>query len=200
MKQSTPPTDTADTFGPLLIGLMKGVQWREDDERRWQQLLTLQARVRDHVDVLGLTLEVDEAEGYALLRQRPLEEGEELPRLIPRRPLSYPVSLLLVLLRKKLAEADAGGADRRVVLRRDDIIELVRHFLPDTTNEARLVDQIAAHINKVKELGFLRPLKGRDGEYEVVRLLKTFVDAQKLEELLATYRAHATTAGKDAAS
>lgn len=180
-----------------MIALLKGVVWRDDDERRWQQMLALQARVRDHVAMMGLLLEVDENEGYALLRQRPVEEGDDLPRLIPRRPLSYPVSLLLVLLRKKLAEADGGGADRRVVLRRDDIVDLLRHFLHDTTNEARLVDQIGGYINKVKELGFLRPLRGREGEYEVVRLLKTFVDAQFLDGLLATYRTHAETAGKD---
>ena len=193
-----PAADPADTLSPVVIALMKGVVWREDDERHWQHLLNLQARVRDHLAVMGLQLEVDEAEGYALLRQRPLDEGEDLPRLIPRRPLAYPVSLLLVLLRKKLAEADGGGADRRVVLRREEIVELLRHFLRETTNEARLVDQIAGHINKVRELGFLRQLKGREGEYEVVRLLKTFVDAQFLEELLTTYRAHA--AAKEAAS
>jgi len=193
------PTELADPMSPVVIALMKGVVWREDDERRWQQMLTLQARIRDHVAVVGLQLEVDEAEGHALLRQLPLGAGDELPRLIPRRPLSYPVSLLLVLLRKKLAEADGGGAERRIVLRKEELVELLRQFLPDTTNEVRLIDQIATHINKVKDLGFLRPLRGRDGEYEVVRLLKTFIDAQMLEGLLATYITHAATAGKDGA-
>lgn len=192
-----PSFEPPDAFPVVVIALMKGVLWREDDERRWAHLLNLQARIRDYVGLLGLQLDVDEPEGYALLRQRPLEEGEELPRLIPRRPLSYPVSLLLVLLRKKLAEADGGGGEHRVVLRREDLIELLRPFLKESTNEARLVDQLGAHVNKAKELGFLRPLRGRDGEYEVVRLLKTFVDGQKLEELLASYRAWAATEGKD---
>ncbi len=186
-----------DPLPSVVIALMKGVIWREDNDRLWQTLLTLRARVVDHVGVIGLLLELDEGEGYALLRQRPLEEGEDLPRLIPRRPLSYPVSLLLVLLRKKLAESDGGGADRRVVLRRDELVELLRHFLRDTSNQARLVDQINGYISKVEALGFLRPLRGREGEYEVVRLLKTFVDAQKLEELLTSYRAHAASAGKE---
>jgi hypothetical protein len=194
MKQ---PTTAGDALSPLVISLMKGVMWREDNERQWQQLLSLQARVSDHVAVMGLRLELDEAEGHAFLRQRPLDEGDELPRLIPSRPLSYPVSLLLVLLRKKLAEADGGGADRRVVLRREDLVEILRHFLPDTTNEARLVDQVGRHINKVKDLGFLRPLRGRQDEYEVVRLLNTLVDAQMLEALLVSYRAHAETLGKE---
>lgn len=185
----------SDAFSPVLIALMKGVVWRDDDATRWQQLLNLQSRVRDHVAALGLELEIDDLEGYALLRQRPLQQGEERARLIPKRPLSYPVSLLLVLLRKALLEADNQGGDRRLVLRYEDVVQLVRHFLKEGPNEAKLADQIGAHINKVKELGFLRPLKGREGEYEVVRLLKTFVDANFLEGLLVTYRAHAAAPG-----
>ncbi len=193
------PRDPGDALSPVVIALLKGVVWREQHERHWQQLLNLQAQVRDYVAVLGLQLEIDEAEGYALLRQRPLEEGEELPRLIPRRPLSYPVSLLLVLLRKKLVEADGGGSERRVVLRREELVELLRPFLRETTNAARLVDELGAHVNTVRDLGFLRPLRGREGEYEVVRLLKTLVDAQKLEEILASYRGHAAAVAAERA-
>ena len=38
---------------------------------------------------------------------------------------------------------------------------MVRVFLPPTSNEARLIDQIDAHINKVVELGFLRQAEGQ---------------------------------------
>ena len=69
------------------------------------------------------------------------------------------MSLLLALLRKKLAEFDAGGGDTRLVLSRDDIVDLVRVFLPDGPNEAKLIDQIETTINKVVELGFLQKLK-----------------------------------------
>lgn len=76
----------------VLVALMKGVMDRENDPARWQSLLDLQTRVRDHVAVLGLELILDEAEGYAYLRQRPVHEGEaELPRLVPRRQLGYQV-------------------------------------------------------------------------------------------------------------
>ncbi|MBK7859637.1 MAG: DUF4194 domain-containing protein [Archangiaceae bacterium] len=192
-------TPSHDAFPSLLIGLMKGVVWREDDAAQWGRLLTLQSQVRDHVSPLGLDLVIDEGEGYSLLRQRPAVEGSELPRLIPRRPLSYPVSLLLVLLRKKLAEADGTSGDPRVVLRREELIEMLRHFLKDGTNDAKLVDHITAQINKVRDLGFLRPLKGRDGEYEVVRLLKTFVDAEFLEGLLTSYRSFSATQAQELA-
>ena len=82
--------------------------------------------------VLGLELALDESEGYAFLRARQENEDEgvtKLPRLVARRPLTFPVSLLLALLRKKLAEFDAGGGDTRLVLTRDQLVELVRVFL-----------------------------------------------------------------------
>lgn len=190
MEASTPEQEAAtDSQLPrALIGLMKGVVYQEDDAPLWQALLALQARVRDYVAVLGLELIFDEAEGYAFLRTRPAVEGEPaLPRLVQRRALSFPVSLLLALLRRKLAESDAGGGDTRLILSREEIVELIRVFLPAGSNEARLIDQIDAHLNKIVELGFVRRLKaqgsGQGQMIEVRRILKAFVDAQWLAEL-----------------
>lgn len=193
-----PPVAAAADLSTLAVILLKGVVYRDGDERLWGALLSLQSRVRDFVAVLGLELVLDEAEGHAFLRSRPdateEEGGPKVPRLIARRPLSFPVSLLLALLRKKLAEFDAAGGDTRLVLSRDDIVELIRVFLPDSNNEAKLVDQIETHINKVVELGFLRRLKAPSGpaSFEVRRILKAFVDAQWLagfDAHLASYRA-----------
>lgn len=185
----------------LVIPLLKGVVYQEGDAGFWNALLNLQARVRDYVAVLGLELVLDEAEGYAFLRSRQVNDDDaalKLPRLVTRRPLSFPVSLLLALLRKKLAEFDASGGDTRLVLTRDEIVELIRVFLPESSNEARLIDQIETHLNKVVELGFLRRLKagaanqsGQAAVFEVRRILKAFVDAQWLANFdarLAVYQ------------
>ncbi len=185
---------THDNFSTVLIALIRGVAYRENDPNLWQSLLDLQTRVREYIGLLGLELILDEAEGHAYLRQRQAAEGEpELPRLVPRRQLSYPVSLLLALLRKKLAEFDATSGDTRLILGREEIVELVRVFLPDTANEARLIDRIDAHINKIVELGFLRRLRTGEDRYEVRRILKAFVDAQWLAEFdrrLSEYKSH----------
>ena len=179
-------------LAPLLIGLFKGVLYQDQSPELWQGMLDLQARVRDYVGVLGLELILDEAEGYAYLRQRvQVDDDAELPRLVARRQLSYPVSLLLALLRKKLAEHDATGAEPRLILSREQIVDMLRVFLPDTANEARLMDRIDSHINKVVELGLLRQLRGQQDQFEVRRLLKAFVDAQWLAEFdrkLGEYR------------
>ncbi len=180
----------------LAVTLLKGVIYRDGDERLWNALLNLQAQLRDYMKVLNLELVFDEAEGYAFLRSRPDDAetaGSRPPRLIARRPLSFPVSLLLALLRKKLAEFDAGGGDTRLVLTRDEIVELVRVFLPDSSDDTRFIARIETHINKIVELGFLQRLKTAGlASYEVRRILKAFVDAQWLAEFddrLAAYRA-----------
>ena len=172
-----------DPFPRVIIALMKGVVYEENDPALWQDLFNLQARTRDYISVLGLELLLDEAEGYAWLRTRPATEGApELPRLITRRQLSFPVSLLLALLRKKLVEFDAGGGDSRLILSRDEIVELLRVFLPAGSNEARLIKQIDSHINKIIDSGFIRRLRGTENQFEVRRILKAFVDAQWLTE------------------
>jgi len=184
----------------LIVPLLKGVLYREEDAALWAALLQLQPRVRDYVLVLGLNLEVDEAEGYAYLRAPAVvdEDGPKLPRLVARRPLSFPVSLLLALLRKKMAESDASGGDPRLILSLDAVTELMRVFLPAGTNESRLMDQVETSLNKVIELGFVRRLKPPQGStrqmpmFEVRRILKAFVDAQWLSEMdtrLAAYQA-----------
>jgi hypothetical protein len=191
----------ADDLSALVILLLKGVIYQEADAGLWNALLKLQARVRDYVAVLGLELVLDESEGYSFLRSRQENDDEsapKFPRLVARRPLSFPVSLLLALLRKKLAEFDAVGGDTRLVLSRDEIVELIRVFLPESSNEARLIDQIETHLNKIVELGFLRKLKPTTGQapmFEVRRILKAFVDAQWLADFdarLAAYQAQLT--------
>lgn len=220
MNDTLPDDDSPETGQPnaapaipelsqLMVALLKGVLYREEDEQGWARLLRLQARVREQSGVLLLDLVLDEAEGHAFLKSRPEPDASEgaphLPRLVARRPLSYPVSLMLALLRKRMAEFDAGGGDTRLVLSREDLTELLRVFLPDGTNEARLVDQVDATIGKVVDLGFLRRLKAPagspqdKGHFEVRRILKAYVDAQWLAEFdarLETYR----TALSEAAS
>ncbi len=196
----------ATELSALIVPLLKGVLYRDADAALWSGLLRLQSRVRDYVAVLGLELSIDEAEGYAFLRSRaesqePVAPGTpRTPRLIVRRPLTFQVSLLLALLRKKLAEFDAGGGDTRLVLSREQVVEMLRVFLPEGSNEARLIDQVDAQINKIAELGFLRRLRGQDDMIEVQRILKAFVDAQWLaqfDERLAAYRTQLEARGDE---
>jgi hypothetical protein len=182
---------TPEELPGVVTRLFKGVLYAEGDQKLWQSLLGLSSQVRDYVSVLGLDLILDESEGYAFLKSREDPDGT-LPRLIARRTLTFNVSLLLVLLRRRMLEFDINSSEVRLIMTEQDIVDMVSLFRPESSNEARTLDRLRADIKKVVELGFLRKLKGQADTYEVARILKAFVDAQWLEEFdtrLADYRA-----------
>lgn len=170
-------------FSRILVQLLKGIVYREDDEGLWQALLKTRPAVMDYFEALGLELVASEDEGYGFLKNRQDdEEGASLPRLISRRPLSYPVSLLLALFRRRFAEHDASQSDPRLIIERDDLAKQVEVFLQKGTNEVQWVSRLDSYLNRIQELGFIRYLGEDRQKIEVRRVLKVFVDAQWLAE------------------
>lgn len=188
-------------FSKALVALFKNVVFKEKDPEHWEVILAQKYKIEDYVSKIGLNLILDEVDGYGYLKQRSYGEGEEeIPRLVPRHQLSYPASLLLVLLRKQLLEFDSTSGDSRLVVTRQQITERMRLFLKDTTNEAKMVADIDKHIDRIEKMGFLRRLRGSEDSLEVQRILRSFVNAEWLHNLnrqLDMYRAYASRgAGK----
>lgn len=184
-----------------IIALMRGVVYRESDEDVWIALSRHGGAVRDHFGAIGVEVVVDDAEGYAYLRAADDdEENEPLPRLVRRRALTYNVSLLLVLLRKRLLEFESTTGEGKLVVTRAELLDLLRLFLAESTNEARVVDQVDVTVRKVVELGFLRPLRGQTDRWELRRVLKAYVDAETMKDFagkLAEYAGQGATGGGD---
>lgn len=177
-----------------IIRLMQGVVYRESDEDTWLTLERSGANIRDHFAIIGIDVVIDDSEGYGYLRSRSGQEGEDaLPRLVHRRALSYNVSLLLVLLRKRLVEFETTGGEGRLVLTTEQIVENLRLFQGESTNDARVVDQAETTIKKAAELGFLRQLRGQNDNWEVRRILKAYVDAQALADFASNLQEFAGT-------
>jgi len=193
---------------PILINLLKGIVYQEQNPKLWTNLLEQQNAVVDYFKMIGLALFLDEAEGYAFLRQMSSEDMSvafktledsvvELPQLIVRRQLNYATSLLCVLLRKRLLEQDVSGGDSRVIVNREQIANMMKLYLPNRNNEVKTAEQIDTCINKLIDLGFLRKLKTNDKSYDVRRIIKAFVDAAWLGDLnvkLEEYRNYANNA------
>lgn len=196
---TTQPTVRTDSeLSHVVTALMKGVVYRDTHAQLFADLVTLVPQIRDYLATIALTVVVDESEGYAYLQALPEddEERDTALRLVARRSLPFDVSLLLALLRKRLAQFDSEGGETRLILSRDEIVEMLRVFLPSSSNDVRTVSKVEANIHRAVELGFLRAVP--DGSYEVRRILKAFVDAQWLAELdarLAEYAAHAASSG-----
>ncbi|MFK0194239.1 DUF4194 domain-containing protein [Kitasatospora sp. NPDC090308] len=187
---------------PIVHLLKAGVLYKNDAPAVWEQITAHQTAIGDYLRVIGLDVVLDLAEGYAYTRQLDPEtrdDGVTVPRLVTRHRLSFGVSLMLVLLRGRLAESDATSGDTRLLLSRDDLVDMVRGFLPPRSNEAKLIDQIDSNIKKLCDLNALRQTK-QPGLYEVRRHIKALVDAQVLSaynDLLSTYRDTITPEGDE---
>jgi len=176
-------TEYSDRLPVILIALLKGVVYREDNNKKWQDLLDHQGPVRDYLSVIGLELFLFEDEGFAFLKNKEKnEDTAEIPQLIVRRQLSYHVSLLLAQLRRKLAEHDASSGEERLILDKQEIIDLMGTFIVSGSNEVQFIRKVDSALQKVFELGFIRFLGEKKEKIEVKRIIKAFVDAQWLQE------------------
>lgn len=166
-----------------IIHLFKGILY-DSNEIVWKSLLQQETHVRNYFAVVGLELIINEAEGFAFLKQKVFSEEitANIPKLVEKRQLSFPVTILAILLRKKLLEFDNKGNDSRLVLKKSDIVELLISFLPNnTSNEKRIIDKIDTHITRLIELGFLRELKNEENYYEVSRILIAYMPVEELQ-------------------
>ncbi len=170
-------------YSPVLIRLLQGTIYNENSEI-WNLLISHKGAVRDYFDLIGLELFVLDSEGIAFLRQKQQEDAADpLPEIMQKRQLSYPQSILAVLLAERLYKYDAeGGNTPRLVLTKDEIKSMMETFLPEKSNQAKLMDSIDTHINKLVGFGFLKKLENGN-DFEVKRILKARLDVNKLLEV-----------------
>ena len=170
--------------GTLKVHLLKGILYRSEHSESWNDLLLYRGRIADYFVQIGLDVFIDEAEGYAFLKPKEHYGAEEVPLDIPaliiRRALSYGLSLLCVLLHKKLVEHETHQSGA-CVIHRNEIIEMMTLYLSGAKSEAKIVDEVDSYIkNAILTLGFLRPLKEEAHKYEIRRIIKAFINAQNL--------------------
>ena len=164
-------------YSNALISLLKGIVYSHS--KYWGVLLDCENDVKNYFSNINLEVIIDKSEGYAYLKQKETtdDENEGDLKLIGKRQLSFHISLLCLLLRKHLIESDSQGYTSKVILSKENIINLMKPFCKETTNEARQNSQINSAINTVVDEGFLRPMKTEDEQYEINRIIKAFINA-----------------------
>jgi len=167
-----------------IILLLKGLFYKTDNEKAFFELVTNSyGAIVEYFETIGLDVVIDEEDGYAYLKNRVYEDDEEsLPKLLSSRELSYKVSLLLMLLRKRMVDFDMQNENERAIVSKEDIISELLFFLDIKFNEVKMQKEIESTIKKVEELGFLKKLKTHDESYEIKSAIKSFVDAKWLND------------------
>lgn len=174
------------------IRLLQDAVYAEDGDL-WATLLRYRPHVENYFHEIGLELVVHEDDGFAYLKQTQQDESAEIPRLFRRDKLTKGVAIIGVVLREQLLQFDEKVHDEsRLVLRKEDIMQLAAPFFPETNDEIRADKRIEGSLNKAEEMGLVRKLPGCEGEerYEVRRIIKARFPAETLKELREQLQAH----------
>jgi len=107
-------TTTIPPYAHLIVKLFQNVIY-DEDRKAWQDLITYQRPIRAYFATIGVALMLNEQDGFAFISQPDEMEGQKVPRLASRMPLSYEVSLLLVVIREALEEFDVQNTDSRTL-------------------------------------------------------------------------------------
>ena len=169
-------------YSNTLISLLQGILYLEDKE--WFNLKKYKSEIEDYFSKLGLELYYEEFEGYAFLKQKDFGEDESLKQLVSKRQLSFPNTVLLVLLREELTKFDLSTSEQgRLVISKEEILDMMKIFYKNAPNEVKTSDKIETSINKLVEYGFLKWENDKKNRLEIKRIIKAVIDADKLNEI-----------------
>ena len=175
-------------WSSVAVALLRGTVYGTDD-RTWTRLLTHLSAVEGYVAKVGLKLVIDETSpGIAYLRQFQEDEvnepGEPVPQLLRQVRLSYPQTLLSVLLRDEYRRFEDGPtSDERCVVEERVLFDQWEAFFPESTGEKKLRDTLRAALKRLADIGFARSLPGEPPSWEVLPVLKTRLTVEALQTL-----------------
>ena len=183
-------TQVIPSYASIIVKLFQNVLY-DEDRRTWQELLSFQHQIRSYFAVIGIELHLNEQEGYAFISQPEEMDGKKVPRLSRRIPLSYEVTLLLVILREALEEFDVQNTEnRKLFITNEELKERIEVFFEDKADKVKLLERFDTYINAVANLGFIKETEVRRYDeniktYEVRRIIKAKINNEKLEEIKA---------------
>ena len=175
------------------IALLKGpiIKKTSSENKLWNLVIRDRTFIDNYFSTIGLTLLVEESDGYAFLRQKEEdldEDAWDLPRLIRRVPLTAEQTFLCVVLREALDYFETSGNLSEIcVFSESEILDLIKDFSPNYSDELSFKRKIKATINKLCELGYLEDITDKNANednhnYEVKRIIRAIITPSFLEE------------------
>ncbi|MCB1851445.1 MAG: DUF4194 domain-containing protein [Gammaproteobacteria bacterium] len=155
--------------------------------RLWPILIRDELAIRSRLAELFLQLVIDREQQVAFTRQA--DTGElEVPLLLRRANLTFIDSVVLLLLRQRLTQAEAHG--ERAVIATDEIVEFLSVYeQTGNTDRALFMKRISASIEKIKKQSILRKIRASDDRFEISPTLKLLFSAEEIQALTRIYQA-----------
>jgi len=172
-------------YTSVFIKLLKGpVEYVE--KSTWEKLIQYKTELTGFLGQLGLTLVLDEQDGYAYVKHALTEEEESPVSWIQRRALTYEESVMLVLLREMMAEFEIGEATtRELIKKRREIKEYAELFFKENASRVKFLKEIDRLIDKAEENGFLDRTENHDiadeQKFRIKKIIKAKVSSEELD-------------------
>lgn len=184
-------------YTSVFIKLLKGpVEYLE--KSNWEKLLLYKTELTTFVNQLGLSLVLDERDGYAYLKHLSNEEEDETAvSWMPKRSFTYEESILLVLLRDMMAEFETGDeTTRELVKKRREIKEYAELFFKENASRVKFIKELDRLIDKAEENGFLDKMGSSEladeQKFRIRKIIKAKVDSEVLEQFKQQLNDYAT--------
>ncbi|MVT07477.1 DUF4194 domain-containing protein [Chitinophaga tropicalis] len=171
-------------YAAIVVKLLKGpVEYME--KGAWEKLLQYKLELTIFLQQLGLTLILDEQDGYAFVKHSLSEDDEAYVNWVQRRSYTYEESIMLVLLREMMAEFEISeSASRELIKKRREIKEYAELFFKEGASRIRFLKEIDRLIDKVEENGFLHKLENHEvadeQRFRIRKIIKAKVDSEVL--------------------
>ena len=187
-------------YASVIIKLLQAPALYDDDLPHWSLLQAHEVSIRRYFEEIGVSLDMNRADGYARLTQPAPAEDDPAPplRLLRRIGLSYEQSLLCVMLREWLEEHEASAhtTTRQLFVTRADLRERLELFFQQPTNRKAWLSKLDGVAEKLVDYGLLRVNRRDEAQpdqtqYEVKTLLKAKISLETLEEIKEKLQRHA---------
>ncbi len=171
-------------YAAAIARLLKDVVY--NDDRFWKEILQNQVAIMQYLEQMGIELVVDQADGYAFIKQIPLDDEGNTVGLVRRTPMTYEASLICIFLRERLDDFDIKDhLNNRCTVTHKQLKEDMELFFQEKPNFKKFLREIDRHIARVEEYGFLKCHKkgetNDDNLYEIKRIIKAKITSDDIE-------------------
>ena len=181
-------------WSQVCVKLLQGPIFRQDvNDKLWEKLEMDESDIQAFFAILGVSVAIDKADGFAFLQQNDLnEEDDNVSRLIRQIPLTEEQSFLCILLRDELNKFDNPNNSQNkssiLILRESELYEQFAMFYTSKTDQITARANFKKNLNRLCELGLLKEQNPDDtekeSEYEVRRYVRAKIDSEFCEEFM----------------
>ncbi len=181
-------------WSQVCIKLLQGPIFRQNaNDKLWETLETYESDIESFFAILGVSVAIDKADGFAFLQQNDLEEeNDKVSILIRQTPLTEEQSFLCILLRDELNKFDNPNNSQNkssvLILRESDLYDQFAMFYSQKTDQITAKNNFKKNLNRLCELGLLKEQNQdnpeMESEYEVRRYIRAKITSEFCEEFM----------------